>query len=125
MKFSNQKNNKMFVKGSSLIETVISITIITICSLIATLVYTSVINQTPILKKYEYEYEVEKLINKTITEKDYTYYKKKFEGFTIEKKVTNETENKQIKSVTFIITSKNKTINFPLKVINDISDEKN
>jgi len=111
--------DKGYIKASSLIETVIAITIITLCSLIATLVYTSIINQTPPIKKYEYEFVLEKLIQETITKNTITPYKKQFEGFTIEKKVVVNQTNSKLKNVLFLISTNKETIQYPLVVFNE------
>lgn len=115
--------NNLYLKASSLIETVIAISIITICSLIGTLVFTNVINQTPPVKKYEYKFELNLLLEKTIAEKDLTPFKRNYGDFSIEKKVFPHVNNKNLKNVLFIVSLKNKKIGYPLLIIDTNSDE--
>lgn len=118
-------SNTLFIKASSLIETVIAITIITLCSLIATMVYSSVINQTPAVKVYESQYELNKLVQETITYKNHTPFKKKYEGFTIEKRVFPNDLNLLLLDIHFIISTEKEIVKYSLLVNNEKAENEN
>ncbi len=105
---------KLLVKASSLIETVIAITIITLCSLIGTLVYSKVIDQTPPIRKYKYTFELEKIIEETFINNNLKPLKKKFDGFSIEKKVVQNPAHKNIKNITFFVISQEDSLSYPI-----------
>jgi len=78
---------KKGLKGSSLPETVISIAIISICVLVAFLIYVNVVKNNDSLGYLEAKHKVEELTFQVINEKDYLDSNYKFEGYTIQKKV--------------------------------------
>jgi len=117
--------NKVTLKASSIMETVIAITIITLCSLISTMVFSNVINQTPLLKKYEYEYELVELIQQIKEEKDISISNFKFEGFTIEKKVTKDPNNQKLNKVQLVMAIEKKIVNYSFLVYEENKNDKN
>lgn len=94
-------------KASSLIETVIAISIITVCSLIATLFYSRVTNMVPPVKKYVFYYEIEKLLEETIINKHFDPVIKDEEEWKIERKVDIVNNDSSLIKVSFIITERN------------------
>tara|TARA_R110002072_G_scaffold287464_4_gene453148 strand:+ start:21841 stop:22188 length:348 start_codon:yes stop_codon:yes gene_type:complete len=94
---------KSSLKGSSIVETVIAITIIAMCSLIATLVFANVINSTEPIKKYAFEFELEQIIEKTITNNEHTGYIYKYDDFTIERKVEHNTPLPGVNRISFLV----------------------
>lgn len=111
------KNKKSYIQASSIIETVIAITVISICSLIATLIFTAVINTTPPVKIFQYKKELTVLVEDTFKNKTIAPFKNKYEGFSIEKKIFPDLMgNKNIKNVTFIVVAGKDTIQQSIKL---------
>jgi len=92
------------IKASSIVETVIAITIIAICSLVATLVFANVIHSTTPLNKYEFEFELEKIMESTLNNNEITDATYKFEEFTIQKKVEQHSPFHDTYKIAFLIT---------------------
>jgi len=105
---------KYFLKAASLIESVIAITIITTCSLVATLVYSNIINKTPPVKKYEYLSIVEFEMHNSIVNRDISPFVKQFDGFSIEKRMRSNSYNDRINIIEFIVKTPKDTIMFPI-----------
>lgn len=105
-----------YLKASSLIETVIAISIITVCSLIATLFYSKVTNTIPPVKKYELYYEVERLLEETTINKDLNPGIKSKEEWKIEKKVEIAHNESGLFKVSFIINERNKNYEYIILV---------
>lgn len=102
------------IKGSSLIETVIAITIITICSLIATLVYSQIIDQTPPIKKYEWSMEVSKLMEETSLKNEFAPFSREYKDYSIEGRLSKRQENGGLKNIEFLVISQNDTVVIPM-----------
>lgn len=102
------------IKGSSLIETVIAITIITICSLIATLVYSRIIGQTPPIKKYEWPMEISRLMEETFLKNDFVPFNREYEDYSIEGRLSKRQENGGLKNIEFLVISQNDTVVIPM-----------
>ncbi|QQX76502.1 MULTISPECIES: hypothetical protein [Aequorivita] len=99
------------IKGASLIETVIAITIITICSLVATLLYSKIVQQAPPLQKYESSSE----INKLMEAKNYKPFKKEYEGYSIEGRIPQKFKDEdRLGYFEFVITSEKDTFIVPV-----------
>lgn len=96
-------NRFLFKKGSTLLETIMAITIVTLCSLIGTLVYGKVIDATPPILKYSVNYEMEKMISRTLIDKDITPIINEFKGFQVVKEVVLKGSN-GLFEVTFLAT---------------------
>ncbi|MBX2828094.1 MAG: hypothetical protein KTR22_08020 [Flavobacteriaceae bacterium] len=97
----------LFITASSLTETIVAITIITICSLIGVIAYSAVLNSSPSPKEMDYEYAVEKLVSQAIRESNIQEGTEKFDGFTIHKKSIKEGD-KGLYRVTFsVVGSRN------------------
>ena len=102
------------VEGSSLIETVIAITIITICSMIGTLVYTSILTQTPTVKKYEWSNEVSKFMEEIYLSNEFTTINKKYNGYSIESRLSSKDAGENLMSIEFLIISPKDTVLLPM-----------
>jgi type II secretory pathway pseudopilin PulG len=108
--------NKNYIKASSLIETVIAIAIIAICSLIGTLVYSKVLNQTSPLRKYEYTYQLEKLIQEALVHGDLQPVNRKYEGFSIQKRVDQNPIHKNLKDIRFLVINQKDSLTFSMEL---------
>ena len=102
------------IKGSSLVETVIAITIITVCALTATLVYSIIIDQTPPIKKYEWSVEVNKLMEETSLKNDFVPFNRKYKGYSIESRLSRKMEGSNLESIEFLVVSEKDTVLFPM-----------
>lgn len=87
-------NNYRNLKASSLVESVVAIAIISICALIAFLVYLNIIKQNNSSSYYKARHQVETLTFESVKHLDYDDDLFQFDGYTIEKKVTiNKDDN--------------------------------
>lgn len=77
---------KNYVKAASLIETVLAISIITLCSLIGTMVYGTVVKTTPPIVRYHYEASIEANLEEIVTGNSTNYKKEISAAFSIEKR---------------------------------------
>lgn len=102
------------IKGSSLIETVIAITIITICSLIATLVYSRIVGQTPPVKKYEWSMEVNRLMEETSLKNDFAPFKREYKDYSIEGRLSKRQEDGGLNNIEFLVITQNDTVLIPM-----------
>jgi|GEM_PF-1740624 len=102
------------IKGSSLIETVIAITIITICSLIATLVYSRIVGQTPPIKNYEWSMEVSRLMEETSLKNDFVPINREYKDYSIEGRLSKRQEDGGLKNIEFLVISQNDTVVIPM-----------
>ncbi len=112
---------KYKLKGSSLIETVIAISIITICSLIATLVYGQVVPATPPVKKYEWTAELNKIMEKNMNA-DFIPFKNKYEGYSIEGKIISIGDGR-LSHIEYIVIAQNDTLATHMLNYNENIDE--
>ena len=80
------KNYKT-LKGSSLIESVMAISIISVCSLVAFMVYLNVVKQHKTVGYYKAKHEVELLIKDIESNHNYDNDAFSFMGYHIDKKV--------------------------------------
>ncbi len=99
---------KYYISASSLTETIVAITIITICCLIGVIAYTTVLNNSPSPQSLDYEYEMDKLIAETIDQKNTVSLVKDLGSFKINKKVIKEGVQ-GLYQVTFSIQSNRET----------------
>lgn len=77
----------MKLKGSSLVESVIAIAIISICILIASLVYMNVVSKTNSVAYYNALQQVDLLAVETVTQTNYENETFNYPGCNIEKEV--------------------------------------
>ena len=83
----SKKYKKLLLDGSSLIESVIAITIIATCLLIAMLVFTSIINFNNPLNRYKLKEKISEIVEETRSNKNYFDESFEFEKYIILKKV--------------------------------------
>jgi competence protein ComGC len=96
------------IKGNSIIESVISMTIISICLGLAFLIYANIIKQNNSIAYYNATNCISKLLNETIQFRDYSQNTYKFEKYSITKKTTiKKTSN--IVLITWTINTSDKT----------------
>lgn len=101
------------ISGSSLIETIIAITIITVCSLIATLVYSRIVGQTPPIKKYNWTMEVSRLMEETSLKNDFAPFKREYKDYSIEGRWSKQ-EDGGLNNIQFLVISQNDTVVIPM-----------
>lgn len=98
---------KRMLKASSLMESVIAISIISICGLVAFLVYLNVISQNKSVHYYKAKHNVEFLTYESEKLQDYDEEVFKYSGYTITKKV-NIDEETYTAILSFLIKTGNK-----------------
>ncbi len=112
MSKSKTYNKKHFLKANSLIESVIAITIIATCLLIAIRVYVLVLNSSDPFIAYKIRFKVDELVASTKREQTFDNEIYNFENYTIEKKVEAYQDTKGLKKVKYIATTTSDTIVF-------------
>ncbi len=112
-----------FLKANSLVESVIAIAIISICILVAFLIYLNVIRQNKPVHYYEAKHRVEMLYNESVADKNYESEDYVYEGYSIEKLVNILKEDKVIR-LDFKIKTGNKTYEINKVIPLDIDENK-
>lgn len=111
------------IRASSLIETVIAITIITICSLIAILVYSRIVGQTPPIKKYNWSMEVTKVMEEAFLRNDFASFKREYKNYSVEGRLSKNNEIRGLNTIEFLVISQNDTVIIPMMLYKPDSDE--
>ena len=94
-----------YLKGSSIVESVIAIAIISVCVLIAVLVFANVGSSNNSLAYYKAANDVEKIFNESIDNKDFNNELFKHKNYSVEKKVLDiGNSDEGLKEFTFTIT---------------------
>lgn len=106
----SKKYNKLFVKASSLLESVIAITIIATCLLIAIRVYASVLNSSSSINAYRMKFKVNELVNETKQTQEFDDEIYELKGYTIKKTVSDLEKNNKIKKVKYEVYTKSDTL---------------
>lgn len=96
------------LKASSIVESVIAIAIISVCSLVAFMVYINVIKQNKAITYYTAKHHIERITQKAIEENDFSSDNYKYTGFTINKEVTIS-EEEHVAYILFTINTGGKT----------------
>ncbi|HEX9600814.1 MAG TPA: hypothetical protein VF985_04940 [Mariniflexile sp.] len=105
------KNFKQ-LKASSIIESVIAISIISVCALVAFTIYLNVIRQNKSTHYFNAKHNITFLTGQSIKAQDYNDNTYAYRGYTIDKKVTiNKAEHTALLVFTVIIGSKSHVIN--------------
>lgn len=100
------------LKANSILESVIAVTIISICILVAFTIYINVVKQNNSIKYYEAKHKTSKLTEESLYLNDYDSNLYTFEGYTINKEVKiRKTENIALLIWTIKIRDKTYTIN--------------
>lgn len=76
------------LKANSLLESVIAIAMISVCVLIALIIYVNVIQQNKSISYYEAKHKIALFTEEMIQKNDYENNSYSFEGYSIDKKVT-------------------------------------
>ncbi len=82
-----------YIKASSLLESVIAISIISICILVAFTIYLNVVKQNKSIEFYNAIHKVNLLTQEVIVAKNYDSDSYEFTGYTIDKKVEIDKED--------------------------------
>ncbi|WP_378175241.1 hypothetical protein [Aquimarina sp. SS2-1] len=115
--------NKYFLKGSSLIESVIAITIIATCLLVAIRLYAAVLNSSSSLNTYKIKFKVAELYDNAKISNDFDDELYEFKTYSIKKKVEDFQSNKELKNIKFIVQTASDTIIYNYLLVNKKNDE--
>ena len=99
-----------YLKGSSILESVIAITIISVCILVGFTIYINVAKRNDPLAYYKAMQNVELLTQQTIETKDYEADSYEYEGYTIIKNV-NVRESEKVVELEWGIKTAKKAYN--------------
>ena len=116
------KNFKV-LKANSLVESVIAIAIISICILVAFLIYLNVIKQSKSVHYYEAKHKVEMLFNDTVNNNNYEDEDYVYKNYSIQK-VVDISKKEHVIYVNYKIKTATKTylINKVIALNNEITD---
>ncbi|WP_091404250.1 hypothetical protein [Aquimarina amphilecti] len=115
--------NKYFLKGSSLIESVIAISIIATCLLVAIRLYAAVLNSSSSLSSYKIKFTVAELHNDAKITSDFDDKLYEFKTYSIQKKVEDFQSKKELKNVKYIVRTASDTIVYNYLLANKKSNE--
>jgi len=94
------------LKASSLVESVVAISIISICALVAFLVYLNIVKQSKSVHYYNAKHQVEFLAHESVKQQNYEEDIFQFNGYTITKNVSIDKEEQTV-FLAFIIKTGN------------------
>lgn len=103
----NLSRNFKTLKGSSLIESIIAIVLISVCSLVALTIYLNVIGQNNPIYFFEAKHKIEVLTNQAQKEQNLEDETYNYSLYSIEKKVFVK-RNENVAILNFIVKSGNK-----------------
>lgn len=106
-------NKKNYIKAASLMETVMAISMITLCSLVGTLIYGSVIKVTPPIVRYSYEAALEASLEEIITGNPTGFKKEKTKTFKLEQRNLNKNVFNDVLEVEIIVRTPYDTLVSP------------
>lgn len=115
--------NKYFLKGSSLIESVIAISIIATCLLVAIRLYAAVLNSSSSLSSYKIKFKVAELYNDAKITSDFDDELYEFKTYSIQKKVEDFQSKKELKNIKYIVRTASDTIVYNYLLANKKSNE--
>ncbi len=115
--------NKHFLSASSLIESVIAITIIATCLLIAIRLYAVVLHNSSSLDSYKIKFKVAELYDEMKTTSDFNDEVYEFNRFSIKKKVEGFEGNKELKNIKFIVRTEKDTTTYNYLLIDKSKNE--
>ena len=100
------------LNASSVVESIIAISIISVCALVAFLIYLNVIKQNKSINYLNAKHKISLLTQQSILENDFEDNQYSFKNYTIDKKVTiNKTEHTSFLTFTLNIGSKTTVFN--------------
>lgn len=109
---SSKIYNPYYIKASSLIESTIAITIITISLLIALKLYITIIDHSISLKTGKVQYEIDKLFIETKLSNSYDTEVYIYKNYNIRKEVDNYKNTENLLKLSFFVETKLDTTSF-------------
>lgn len=103
---------KFYFRASSLIESVIAITIIAICLLVALKLYVTILEARPSINKHRLKFKVDKLVSEMKLNPSFTSETYDFKTYKIRKTVTENENQQQLKKVSYSIEQQKDTITY-------------
>lgn len=107
-----KKYKKAFVAGSSLLESVIAVTIIATCLLIAISIYAAVLNNSSSIDAYKVKFKINQLVSEMKASQQFDDEMYELKNYTIKKKVSNVEGNKELKKIEFAVYIKSDTLTY-------------
>lgn len=102
--------NKYFLEASSLIESVIAITIIATCLLIAIRLYAMVLNSSDSLNSYKIKFKIAQLYNEARITQDFDDELYDYKTFSIRKIVNEFQGKKELKNIRYMVMTQEDTL---------------
>ncbi|MBQ4821388.1 hypothetical protein [Aquimarina sp. MMG016] len=109
---SESKKYKNYIQASSLIESVIAVTIIATCLLIAIRIYVSVLNSSSSINSYRIKFKLNQLVNDTKSSQNFDDELFEFKTYAIKKTVSDYEGDKDLKRIKFAVQTVSDTIHY-------------
>lgn len=116
---SLRHSKQYYLRASSLIESVIAITIIAICLLIALKLFITILEARPSLNNHRLKFQVDKLVSEMKLNPNFTSEVYDFKTYKIRKIVTNDENRSQLKKVSYAIEQQRDTITYQYYMLAD------
>ena len=108
---------KRYVCASSLIESVIAITIITICLLIALKLYVTILDSRQSINNNHIKFQVDKLMSEMKLNPSFDTEIYDFKTYKIIKEVTGYQGKSQLKKVSYIVEMQSDTLSYDYLIL--------
>ncbi len=103
---------KGYLAASSLIESVIAITIITVCLLIALKLYITVLEGRPSANDHRLRFQIDKLVSEMKLNPSFDSETYEFETFKIHKNVSDYEDLERLKKISYTVVTQSDTITY-------------
>jgi Tfp pilus assembly protein PilV len=116
---SLKRYKKGYIRASSLIESVIAVTIITLCLLVALQLYVTVLEGRPSMNDYRLKFQVDQLVSEMKLNPSFDSGIYDFETYTIRKSVTDHNNLETLKKVSYSIQGQSDTITYHYLILKE------
>lgn len=116
---SSRHCSKYYLKASSLIESVIAITIIAICLLVALKLYSTILGARPSINNHRLKFQVDKLVSEMKLNPSFTSEVYDFKTYKIRKTISDTENSQQLKKVSYSIEQPKDTITYQYYILAD------
>lgn len=116
---SLKRYKKGYIRASSLIESVIAITIITLCLLVALQLYITVLEGRPAMNDHRLKFQVDQLVSEMKLNPSFDSEIYDFETYTIRKSVTHHNNRETLKKVSYSIQGQSDTITYHYLILKE------
>ena len=120
---SPKPSKRGYIAASSLIESVIAITIITICLLVALKLYITILEGRPSINNHRLKFHVDKLVAEMKLTPNFDSELYDFKTYKIKKTVSDHENQLHLKKVSYTIQGQSDTITYHYLIIKEDEDQ--